>query len=308
MAYSMFECPKLHNARSLKLYTEECEHHLSFRHKKLPPDFDLDRYHTQNLRQSADSDSYSIQAHTSRHKRCPIYNHIYVSVSDQNDGDFVPKNRKKIKTKSKKSVIEKLEETYWANWKPDKNKSKQKFIDSMSNRKSLEIQVIKSASDKRRRKILVYPCPGDHLDETQIEKIKITSKSQEIQTDDIPETPKLKEDAEAGTEEILVEKKSEEELEDNKFLKHTDSFILNLKKQHEEKESFDQPKCIRLYKKPAKLTSKNYIRGGSYPLKSCLKKDSSFSKGSHRLGRPGSPIIISSNFSSKTKYIRTHRH
>ncbi|EFA02205.1 uncharacterized protein LOC657564 [Tribolium castaneum] len=298
MAYSMFECPKLHNARSLKFYTEECEHHLSFRHKNLPPDFDLDRYQPQNFKQSADSDSYSVQAHTSRHKRCPIYNHIYVSLTDQNDGDFVPKSRKKPKTKSKKSVIEKLEETYWANWKPDKN-------DSMSSKKSLEIQVIKSAPVKsRRKKIQIYPSFGDHLDETQVEKIKITSKCQEIQTDDVLEISKLTEDAETDTQDTLVAKKSEEELDDNKFLKHTDSFILNLKKQHEEKETFEQPKCIRLYKKPGKLTSKNYTRGGSYPLKSCLKKDSSFGKGGHRLGRPGSPLIVSSTF----RYSRTHRY
>lgn len=243
------------------------------------------------------TDNDSIKPHFSRYRKCPIYTHNVAGP-----GDYLSKPRKKTKTKSKeKSVLEKLEETYWANWKPDN--SKQKIDSRMSTKKSLEIQVIKGAPSKRRHKIQMYPCPGDHH-ETQVEKIEqVLSKSQEIQTDDIPKTS---ESTDNSVSDFEAEKKLEEDI-DNKFLRHTDSFILNMKRQHEEKEYFDQPKCIRLYKKPTKYVSKNYIRGGSYPLKSCLKKESNFSKGSHRMTRPRSPLIVSSNFSNK-KYNKINRH
>jgi hypothetical protein len=305
MAYSMLECPKLHNTKSLKFYPEEYDHHVSFRHKNLPPDFELtvENYaeHNKSKYTKEEKKNYSVQAKTSAHKKCPIYIHNF-NEANQNDGDSVLKNRKKSKNKQK-SVIEKLEETYWANWKPDKYDTKK------SN--SPEIQVIKSAPG-RRRKIKVYPetTVEEILDPTsQVEmksKMKtISSKSEEIQTDDLSIPPKTEEDNTADS--IEESPQVEETFPDEKFLKHTDSFVLNVKKQKEEKEHFDQPKCIRLYKKPGKMSSKNFIKGGSYPLKSCLKKEGNLTKGSSRLTRPGSPIIVSSNY-TKGKYGKSHRH
>lgn len=162
------------------------------------------------------------------------------------------------------------------------------------------------------------------LYETRLNPVRLkTTHTQEIQTETVPSTlPKIEEHIEsdetkkqeeppkveeepAEGKEIPKEKSSDEEPEEgtnnekSKFLKHTDSFIINKKKQGEVKEHFQQPKCIRLYRKPG--TSSSFIRGGSYPLKSCLKREST-PKGNFRLGAPGSPLFVStSSFHKKTR-------
>ncbi|XP_050299854.1 uncharacterized protein LOC126738524 [Anthonomus grandis grandis] len=86
----------------------------------------------------------------------------------------------------------------------------------------------------------------------------------------------------------------------NTFVEHKDSIEITKKKQEAEgpKEHFQQPKCIRLYRKPAA----GYIKGGSYPLKSCLKKETTATGHSFMLGPPGSPMFITSNsFAVKKK-------
>lgn len=251
-------------------------------------------------------DSCSMQAQTSTYRKCPIYVHTF----DKSDkGDFVPKKTKKVK--NKQSFVDKLEEHYWANWKPDKGEEKC----VKSHKVPPEIKIIKSAPTERRRKFKVFPNADDAIKvetvqvETQVEiieqDVKKASKSQEIQTEICTK------DESNNTKEECVEQENTE-VEDSKFLKHTDSFILNQKKHKEgedkeEEEHFEQPHCIRLYRKPGKNLSKNYVKGGSYPLKSCLKKESVFSKGNVRLGRPGSPLIVSSNYSSKHGN-KTHHH
>ena len=261
-----------------------------------------------------DKGNYSIQAQSSTHKKCPIYIHNFTKVH-HNDGDFVPKNGKKIQNK-KKSVMDKLEETYWANWKPDKTELKKSMspLLPMKIPKTPEIQVIKSAPE-RRKKIKVYPPSDDSVPKDQAEKKeknkKISSKSQEIQTEDLPTLPEIVEKPEETKNESALEivdvSASEEAPVDKKFLKHTDSFIINVKKHQAEKEHFEQPKCIRLYRKPGKILSKNFVKGGSYPLKSCLKKESNFSKRSSKHNRPGSPIIVSSSFGTKNRFGKFHR-
>lgn len=86
------------------------------------------------------------------------------------------------------------------------------------------------------------------------------------------------------------------------IIKHTDSFIITSKKQNAEKPHYPQPKCIKLQKNPNVLnrSSYNYIKGGSYPLKSCLKKEK-ISSQSLVLGKPGSPMLLQPNKNKKTR-------
>ncbi|VEN64369.1 unnamed protein product, partial [Callosobruchus maculatus] len=92
----------------------------------------------------------------------------------------------------------------------------------------------------------------------------------------------------------------EEDIPENKILRHKDSFIIHRKKQSEVKEFLQQPKCIRLYRKS---TPSYTSRGGSYPLRSCLKKETGFfsTKGNFRLGAPGKPLFVTT--SSYCRYI-----
>ncbi|XP_074032300.1 uncharacterized protein [Leptinotarsa decemlineata] len=83
-----------------------------------------------------------------------------------------------------------------------------------------------------------------------------------------------------------------------KLLNHTDSFIIHRKKQDEIRDVVQQPRCIKLYKK----TPTTFLKGGSYPLKSCIKKAST-EKGNFRLGAPGSPLFVTSSSFNK-KYCR----
>lgn len=88
------------------------------------------------------------------------------------------------------------------------------------------------------------------------------------------------------------------ETPENAFVEHKDSIEITKKKQEKEgqKEHYKQPKCIRLYRKTG--TTTGYMKGGTYPLKSCLRKD----QGPFRLGPPGSPLFItSSSFSNRKR-------
>lgn len=91
-------------------------------------------------------------------------------------------------------------------------------------------------------------------------------------------------------------------------IKHTDSLILTSRKQQQEKPHYQQPKCIKLQRKEPPVlvkSSRNYIKGGTYPLKSCLKKEkSSHRKYSLHLGKPGSSIILCGAKQSSTKKLR----
>lgn len=100
---------------------------------------------------------------------------------------------------------------------------------------------------------------------------------------------------------LMPSESGNNEPEEIHTLKHTDSFIINAKKQGMEKPYYPQPKCIKLQKNPAVINrSHNYIKGGSYPLKSCLKKDK-LSSQSLVLGKPGSPILLQPNKNKKTR-------
>ncbi|XP_018326692.1 uncharacterized protein LOC108737986 [Agrilus planipennis] len=81
-------------------------------------------------------------------------------------------------------------------------------------------------------------------------------------------------------------------------LKHTDSLILACNKKSREKPYLQQPKAIRLFKRSVSTKTAKIKSPG--PI---LKKDTSPSKKSPliRLGKPGSPVVLSSKFSRKSK-------
>lgn len=287
-------------------------------------------------------------------RRCPIYVHEY--SKNRSSGTFNNESAKSLgksttsKSKSSnsqtsKSVLDKLEETYWATWRPSREKYSKNTKRNRSSSKNdgfgdTSESVIKyfqksnfkesSASvDDSNCKYGSRPSRSSRL-------IEVTT--QEIQTEDVPDlnqsqvkkvdetTENIEEkekvkaiktdttitendgsnttnnnknaeenDAVPVKDTYVEEEEIVEEVSKSKLLEHKDSFIIHKKKQGEVKEPFQQPKCIKLYKKSAST----YLRGGTYPLKSCLRNDTT-PKGHFRLGPPGSPMFLtSSSFNRK---------
>ncbi|KAJ8937249.1 hypothetical protein NQ318_005563 [Aromia moschata] len=268
--------------------------------------------------------------HFNRIANPSMYNNYSVKTVNKNSPEkpYSSKN-KKAHSHNPKSVLDQLEETYWASWKPNKENNKHIRIrgneDSSNKNKAygdasetlvkyfatsdFNTSTMSVIDDSRGEKLtnaqkleLINPQIMPEIEKCS-QKLVITS-TQEIQTDGYPLIlPKIEEQIESGTnlesvknnssaiyDETAVEEsenvfsevrhnhaidiedgKSDVE-DESKVLKHTDSFIITKKKQNEVKERFQQPKCIKLYKKPG--TSTSFIRGGSYPLKSCLKCES----------------------------------
>ncbi|KAJ8919533.1 hypothetical protein NQ315_002154 [Exocentrus adspersus] len=296
-------------------------------------------------------------------RKCPIYVHhynrsqspsIYNNYStkyttklspDKTHLHPPPKPKKIVGFPTTKSVLDHLEETYWATWKPSKETTGTMSLPK--NKKQHEERICKikaygDVPDFGTTTTSDYETPAA-TEESDCEKCNkyetvinihdvvcesrkklarlTTTYTQEIQTDNtVPlPLPKIEERVDADktekqpevTEQVIeleqeapTEKSSNKEevvqtAENSKLLKHTDSFIINKKKQGETKEHFQQPKCIRLYRKPGISTS--FIRGGTYPLKSCLKREPA-QKGNFRLGAPGSPLFVSTgSFHKKNK-------
>lgn len=175
----------------------------------------------------------------------------------------------KMEHRQKKLDLDRIEETYWSQWRPNKNGV---FIET--NKKTAP-RSSKGEGD------INYNTKNDQSEERNIitpleyKQSKPLSKIDELTEDD-------------GEVETSSSVSNVEEPKDFKFLRHTDSFILNSKKQSEDKPHYQQPRCIRLYKK----NSSGYTRGGSYPLKPCLKKESTF-KGYTRRSLSGTPYSTS---------------
>ncbi|XP_044748814.1 uncharacterized protein LOC123309667 [Coccinella septempunctata] len=193
----------------------------------------------------------------------------------------------KMEYKSQKRLdLDKIEETYWSQWKPNKNGI---FMDTakIENKNKPIVKPQKSTRGEGDRNYNLKNEQIEVRNETgplEFKQSKPLSKIDELTEDD--RDP----DTSSSTTNV-------EEPKDFKFLRHTDSFILNSKKQSEEKPHFQQPRCIRLYKKNS---SGSYIKGGSYPLKPCLKKESTF-KGYNRRPLSGTPYSASIFKSVKNK-------
>lgn len=232
-------------------------------------------------------------------------------------------------SQSSKSVLDKLEETYWATWKPSRDKrvrtarrpKKTSKNDAYGDTSDTMVKYFEKSNYKESSASVDDSAYKYDSRASQSSRL-IELNTQEIQTDDfstwvqteqenkIEENDEHENPVSSNTD---LEKEHTEQTDDtdiipvkenlteddetipeisskSKFLEHKDSFIIHKKKQEEVKESFQQPKCIKLFKKPGS----GYIRGGTYPLKSCFKNDST-PKGNFRLGPPGSPMFVTTN-------------
>lgn len=218
-----------------------------------------------------------------------------------------------------RNAIAKLEESYWAHWRPNKSET----VKPRKTSNKAHYRVIKkphppsqkaesSSSSTDEEGNVEDEEPNDQKEEqgqqVEIEELTATNieeaavqvavepqvkKSEEIQVPaDLSETVVLHTEEENKP----TEPPTNEETDEVKPLKHTDSFILTAKRQSEEKPHYQQPRCIKLFRKPVIAGSGgSIVRGGSYPLKSSLKKEKTTIKGNIRLGRPGSPITVQTN-------------
>lgn len=209
-----------------------------------------------------------------------------------------------------RNAITKLEESYWAHWRPNKS-------EAVKPRKSnkAHYRVIKKPHPPPQKAESSLSSTDEDVDDEEPNELKEEEQEQQVV---IEELKAIEEPLTKRSEVELQVKKSEEiqvpadlsetgvihkeeenkpqineEADEVKPLKHTDSFILTAKRQSEEKPHYQQPRCIKLFRKPMIAGSGgSIVRGGSYPLKSSLKKEKTTIKGNIRLGRPGSPITV----------------
>lgn len=234
------------------------------------------------------------------------------------------KPNKTYKTKQNvfndRNTIAKLEESYWAKWKPSSKQTagspppSYKQPTESFEKPKVRYRVIPRQKEKGDSQEIgavaqTKPQPKEEENDDKT-KVVFMHKPAEPVKEEVPKEPStvnaevnvnlpvmLANENSAQTEETTlpaepIPEKPEGEDDEFKVLKHTDSFILTSKKQTQEKSPYQQPKCIKLYKNTVSTTTSSYIRGGTYPLKSCLKKDKPEFRGNIRLGRPGSPLIV----------------
>ncbi|KAK4887547.1 hypothetical protein RN001_003818 [Aquatica leii] len=215
-----------------------------------------------------------------------------------------------------KAIVDKLEETYWSKWKPNKNlfyrnmcpKTKGLYTEN----EKVEVPYTPATETKERGDsnegiaIIPHNTPNEDasvaIEPTKSEatksEVKVVGALEEEKIEEEIKIQNLEEKDPATTETPVVENKaiilmpeSPSEFDVNE-LKHTDSFILTAKKKSMEKSHYQQPKCIKLFKSAGYTTkaSTSYIKGGSYPLKSCLKKEKNESKISCLSGHSVTPV------------------
>lgn len=272
--------------------------------------------------------------HKSRRIKSRSFQDGYISHHLSSSPVHTHSNQNKAQGSLKnKDTITKLEESYWANWRPNRfetNRSRKvpkahyrviRQCHSPSKKSENSISGDDEDSEIDNKKLETSPVDCN----TSAIKIETETQSEQVK-EEKPEEPVVKVNndiQEKKSEEIQVpadlsqtnlvspppqeieSKKDEvvqsEEVDEVIPLKHTDSFILTAKRQSEEKPHYQQPRCIKLFRKPIIAPSGATItRGGSYPLKSAAKKENkTVLKGNIRLGRPGSPILIQTNKGKK---------
>lgn len=230
-----------------------------------------------------------------------------------------------------RDTIAKLEESYWANWRPNRSETVQPRKIPKAHyrviRKRLPLPKPKptdsSSSDdeeedvKTKMEKAILQTDVKNEVETQVENLtekkteepvpKISAKIPAKKSEEIQVPADLSRNAATApiVQEVVSEKnilQKIEEADEVTPLKHTDSFILTAKRQSEEKPRYQQPRCIKLFRKPIVSGSgANITRGGSYPLKSSIKKEKPVFTGNIRLGKPGSPIMIQANVKAQKR-------
>ncbi|CAH0560146.1 unnamed protein product [Brassicogethes aeneus] len=226
--------------------------------------------------------------------RTPIYVHparkINYITKNLCYTDIINNQKKNTQKKCRrKTVINKLEETYWSNWKPSKENQDvfEEYNDKKHTHSSKKCHgdtsesivehftsnnfqnsttstdyFVKKRVSKQKQSIDVQ------TELSSIALTKLEEKSKSIENLASPET--VKEDAaqKKKTRDETSEKKDPVKSDNEDFwnvieeetmnlrstyssvsIKHTDSLIILKKKQNESKEKVQQPKCIRLFKK-----------------------------------------------------------
>lgn len=252
----------------------------------------------------------------------------------QNVQNSKAKNSTKDDSVDETYVIEKLEENFWANWKPNAKKSSSTVIkpkqrpllvkrpsaieeDDETSVNNINDEI--NLTDDKNESVHYLHKPVNISKSSEIVLAVISSETEEAilnnqnyklenLTEEKHNVSKSNLTSGASNEDdsttvivphlTISKDSSTSEVETLPLLKHTDSIILTKKIQSQEKSHFQQPKCIKLQKKQISQTliksSRNYVKGGSYPLKSCLKASNNFNNSSTRikLGRPGSSVIL----------------
>ncbi|KAK5644127.1 hypothetical protein RI129_007972 [Pyrocoelia pectoralis] len=169
-----------------------------------------------------------------------------------------------------KAVADKLEETYWAKWKPKKSPSQTYSAPKTKGLYTENEKVITTKDTVSETKEM-----GDSNEAIVTTILPVSEQMAENKEE--PE-PQMEEPVEFNTNEDRLNLSPEPNSDsDIPAIKHTDSLILITKKNSaSDNPHYQQPKCIKLFKNPgyASTATVNYIKGGSYPLKSCLRKES----------------------------------
>lgn len=220
-----------------------------------------------------------------------------------------------------RNTIAKLEESYWANWRPSRSETvkprkipKAHYMvirkrpptpeptDSYLSDDEEEDTPKSTTEAENQAEVKIIPeTQTENSNKVDVKEVQ-TKKSEEIQV--VPADLSQTEESSSTAKEVENEEDKlikREEGDEVSSLKHTDSLILNAKRRSEDKPRYQQPRCIKLFRKPTVSGSlANITRGGSYPLKPALKKEKSIIRGNIRLGKPGSPIMIQTNKGKRT--------
>ncbi|KAB0799897.1 hypothetical protein PPYR_07777 [Photinus pyralis] len=179
-----------------------------------------------------------------------------------------------------KAVADKLEETYWAQWKPNKSPSSPKTKGLYTENEKVCFPDDDDVSENKER--------GDSSEAivaTPLSEVESVPSGSTMEVTEEKQNPELQIEPVIEMDTISLSPRSNSATE-VPTIKHTDSLILIARKQSVEKPHYQQPKCIKLFKNAGYVStaSINYIKGGSYPLKSCLRKESASFKTSSALG------------------------
>lgn len=299
-------CESFQNELHRYLYSHESGHHQQ-------------NHLSKQIKSRSFQDNNASKPHSSSNKyvKSPVYS--YSSTKAQ-------------KVLKGRNTIAKLEESYWANWKPNRSEiaesrkipkahyrviqkhsplprqeSTSLSVDKYDDEQENENHSYKKETEDKKEIKVIAEAQIDSLTKNNSEELDVKDSS-EIQTkkSEVIQVPAdlSQKDVSVSLAEAVTNKEEKliknEESDEVTPLKHVDSIILTAKKQSEERPRYQQPRCIKLFRKPVVSGAVAAVtRGGSYPLKLAIKKEKSVVKGNIRLGKPGSPIMIQTNKGKK---------
>lgn len=187
--------------------------------------------------------------------------------------------------------------------RPKNSKTLTKAKDSICQEIQTEVHcpVILTETNKETVDSKVNQEESGKIEEINVNKTKTAKPKGKVKKKSKEAKSKTKKSAKPPQIPIIASETEENTESVHTFVEHKDSIEITKKKQDSSgvREHFQQPKCIRLFRKSG--LAAGFIKGGTYPLKSCLKRES-VPKGNFRLGAPGSPLFVTtSSFSNKRR-------